>query len=66
MVFNWMEKKGKTSKFVNAGGYNRNERERERDRERESGNNNLEMVDRKAWRIKIKLTLGTFLFSTSL
>ena len=42
-------KKGKTSKFVYAGGYNRNERERII--------NNLEWVDREGWRRKIKLKL---------
>jgi len=31
MVSTWKTKKGKTSKFVNDGGYNRNERERERE-----------------------------------
>jgi hypothetical protein len=30
----WKTIKGKTSKFVDAGGYNRNEREREKERER--------------------------------
>jgi hypothetical protein len=29
MVPTWKTKKGKTSKFVDAGGYNRNEREEE-------------------------------------
>ena len=31
MVPTWKTKKGKTLKFVEAGGYNRNERERERE-----------------------------------
>ena len=42
-------KKGKTSKFVDAGGCNRNERER--------GINNWEWVDREGCRKKTKLKL---------
>jgi hypothetical protein len=45
----WKTKKGKTSKFMDAGGYNRNKR----------GINNLEWVDREGWRRKNKImTLG--------
>ena len=47
MVPTWKSKKGKTSKFVDAGGYNRNERE--------GGFDDLEWVDREGWRRKIKL-----------
>ena len=39
-------KKGKTSKFVDVEGYNRNEREREV--------GSLEWVDREGWRRKIR------------
>jgi hypothetical protein len=45
----WKKKKGKTSKFVDAEGYNRNDRERVI--------NNFKWVDREGWRRKIKLKL---------
>jgi hypothetical protein len=47
MVSIWKKKKRKTSKFVVAESYNRNERER----------NNMEWVGREEWRRKIKLKL---------
>ena len=47
MVPTWEMKKGKTSKFVDATGYIRNERERER----EIGD--LEWVDGQEWRRKM-------------
>ena len=47
MLSTWKTKKGKTSKFMDAGGYNRNERER--------GIGDLEWVDREGWRKKISL-----------
>ena len=41
MVSIWKTKKGKTTKFVDVGGCNRNEREREREKERERGISDL-------------------------
>ena len=46
IVPTWKTKKGKTSKFVDARGYNRNERE--------SGTNNMEWIEREEWRRKIR------------
>ena len=51
MVLTWKTKKGKTSKFMDAGDYNRNERERERER----GIRDLERVDRDGRKKGIKL-----------
>ena len=50
MVPTWKTKKEKTSKFVDAGGYYRNER---------AGIGDLEWVDREGRRKKSKFTLGT-------
>ena len=47
MVPIWKTKKGKTSEFVDAGGYNRNERER--------GIGDLEWIDKEGRRKKIDL-----------
>ena len=55
MVSTWKPKKGKASKFVDAGGYNRNEREREREREELATSMCLQRGAEK----KNKFTLGT-------
>jgi hypothetical protein len=44
MVSTWKTKKENTTKFVDAGNYNRDERDRE------SLNSYLEWVDREGWR----------------
>ena len=53
MVSTGKAKKGKTSKFVDVGGYNKNERERE------GGINNLEWVERRVEKKNKTITLGT-------
>jgi len=48
MVPTWKTKKGKTSEFLDAGGYNKNMRER--------GIGDLGWIDREGWRKKINLS----------
>ena len=57
MVPTWKTKNGKTSKFVDAGGYNTDERGRERERERER-NWRFEMDRQTRVKRENKFTLG--------